>query len=480
MKRAGPMCCVAVGVAGALLGVACGSEQASSRGHAGGGHDAGARPPVLLPDADPTPPASLGGITPSHVFLARHREILVHGYSTRWTAATQVDLGPGIAITNLSAPEPNLLAVDFGVDPTAAPGPRDVTILDADAGTTVSPGALTLVPPIALTFDGTLAEGSIVVAHLTAVDTSIPLDTTATMNAFGVPTFTHLTPLLPTGLSATVFAATAYTADVQLFIDATTSGAETFDLVSGPPGDPTDAHFPLPAGVNVAARTGVPLSAGVAVGGSVDTPYATGLFVYTPPSEALSILDFGATTAASGGDPAVLLLPASGRWSDELTGGSAATWLTSSTDPIYAVYFDETGMTGAYAVGVTATAPAASAAATPGDATMAGAVVATGLPFVLTGGQLTSAASQDWIQLTAPPGSSSKQLLVQSAGDPQTFLDVTIYDDQGDSIGGNETGGPVRALSVPLVASRTYYVAFSAGAGFDPGHGAYEGILRLQ
>ena len=202
--------------------------------------------------------------------------------------------------------------------------------------------------------------------------------------------------------------------------------------------------------------------------------------MYTPSSPTLSIVDFTATTAASGGDPAVLLLPATGRWGDVLAGGSVATWLTSSTDPIYAVYFDQTGMTGAYSVGLTVTSPAASGAAIASDATMAGAVVAAGLPFVLTGGQLTSTSSQDWIQITTGPGDSGKHLQVQSAGDPLTFLDVTIYDDQGDSIGGNENGGPVHALTGPLLASRTYYVAFSAGAGFDPAHGGYEGILRLE
>jgi hypothetical protein len=478
VRGARPLCFIAV--FGAVLGVACGSQRAASLVDAGENDDAGVDAPLLLPDWNPSPPASVVGVTPAHVFLARHSEIRVDGYSTSWTSSTRVDLGPGVSITNLSAPSPNLLAVDFAVDATATPGPRDVTVLDVDGGAVVGQGALSLDPPIALTFEGTLAEGSIVVAHVTVLDPSIPLDTTVATNAFGVPTYTNLTPTLPAGLSATVTGATAFTADVQLFIDATQSGADGFDLVSGPPGNTGDVDFPLPAGVNVAARAPVPLTPGATASGSVDTTYATGLFAYTPPSDALSIVDFSVTSAASGGEPAVLLLPATGRWSDELTGGATATWLTSSTDPIYAVYFDETGLTGAYSVAVAATAPAASAAATADDGTMATAVVATGLPFVLTGGQLASTSSQDWIQVMTGPGDAGKHLQVQSAGDPQTFLDVTIYDDQGESIGGNENGGPVHALTGPLSASRTYYVEFSAGPGFDPAHGAYEGILRLQ
>ncbi|HEX3346383.1 MAG TPA: hypothetical protein VHS09_17485, partial [Polyangiaceae bacterium] len=170
-------------------------------------------------------------MTPSHAYLARHRELVVDGYSTRWTAATKVDLGPDVTVTNLSAPEPNLLAVDFAVDPTATPGPRDVTVVDGDGdgGALIAAGALTLDPPVALTFDGTLAAGSIVVAHLTVLDPTIPLDTTIATNAFGVPTFTDLAPAVPAGLSGTVVGATALGADLQLFIDATVSGTEGFD-----------------------------------------------------------------------------------------------------------------------------------------------------------------------------------------------------------------------------------------------------------
>jgi hypothetical protein len=112
---------------------------------------------------------------------------------------------------------------------------------------------------------------------------------------------------------------------------------------------------------------------------------------------------------------------------------------------------------------------------------MAGAVVAAAVPFVLTGGHLASAGSQDWVRVATGPGDSGKHMTVQSAGDPKTFLDVTIYQADGTtSIGGNETGGPVHANAGPLAASSTYYVVFTAGAGFDPAHGDYAGIIRVQ
>jgi hypothetical protein len=461
------------------LGPGCSSERSSGVVDAGDDVDAGAQ--VTRPEPDPTPPATIGGVTPSRAFLARHQEVLIHGSASSWGPTTQVDLGPGITVTNLSVPASDLIAVDFGVDRSAALGPRDVTVLDADGGTVVGAGALTIASPIAVAFDGTLAQGSIVVAHVTVVDPSIPLDTTFTQDPFGNETFTNLAPVLPAGFSATVLTATTSEADVEIFIDEATTGTGDFDLVSGPPQAAGDTDFPLPSAFSVAARAPIALLPGTPASASIDAKYGTALFAYTPPSAALAILDFSASSTASAADPAVILLPASGAWVDQLTGGALSTWLSASTDPIYAVYFDDTGTTGAYSVGLTATTPAASAAASASDATQAGAVMAAGLPFVLTGGQLTSASSTDWIQLSTGPGDADKHLEVQSAGDPRTFLDVTIYLADGiTSIGGNESGGPVHARTGPLAASTTYYVVFSAGAGFDPSHGAYAGILRLE
>jgi hypothetical protein len=431
-----------------------------------------------MPDADPTPPPVVASVAPARAFLARHTEIVVSGYSAHWDGSTRVDLGPGITITNTSAPQPDMLVVDFAVDPSAAAGPRDVTVVQADGGTETAPLALDVEPPITLTFDGTLAQGSVAVAHVALVDPSIELDATSTQDPFGNLSFPDLKPALPAGLSGTVVAATPHGADVELFIDETTTGVRDFDLVSSPPGSAV-THYPRPAGVTVAARAPVALTPGQPANGAIAAKYGTALYAYTPPSADLSILDF--TAASTGADPAVLLLPASGWWSDELDGGSLVTWLSSSTDPFFAVYFDDTGATGPYSVGVIATAVAASAPATAGDATMAGAVAATALPFVLTGGLLTSPASQDWVRVTTGPQDAGKQLHVQSAGDPRTFLDVIVYDADGTtSIAGNESGGPVHATTGPLKASTTYYVVFGAGAGFVPTHGVYAGIVRLE
>jgi hypothetical protein len=437
--------------------------------------------PVVLPDGDPTPPPALANVTPSEAFLAREGEIVLGGYSTDWANDVTVDLGADVRVTNVSAATSNVMSVDFIVDPGAAPGPRDVTVIIPDGGTEVAPGALALEPPVSLSFDGTLAQGSIVVAHVQVVDPSIPLDTTSSTDPFGVTTYTNLAPALGPGLSGTVLSAAALKTDVEIFVDEPLTGPQAFDLVSGPPGGAKDTHFPSPAGLDVAARTPVALTPGVAVSGTTAAKFATGLYSFAPPSASPLILDFAATASAPGAEPAMLLLPPTGKWVDELTGGSLATWATTATDPIFAVFFDQSGATGTYAVDLTATTPAATAGATPADATMAGAVMASALPFVLTGGQLATSASVDWVQVATGPGDTGTRLHVQSAGDPHTFLDVTIFDSDGTtSVGGNESGGPVNAFAGPLEPSHTYFVVFSAGAGFSPSHGGYVGIIRLE
>jgi hypothetical protein len=42
-----------------------------------------------------------------------------------------------------------------------------------------------------------------------------------------------------------------------------------------------------------------------------------------------------------------------------------------------------------------------------------------------------------------------------------------------------ETGGLVDG-TVTIPAAGTYFVVFAAGQAFDPTHGTYQGIIRLQ
>ena len=241
----------------------------------------------------------------------------------------------------------------------------------------------------------------------------------------------------------------------------------------------------------VTAQTATALGASPA-SGSVKTAYASTLYSYTP-GASLSIVDITASSSAAGANAGFALLPKSGHFADGIGFFQAAanatpspsvstTLVPSSADIYYAIYWDNSGTTGAYTLGATATAPAATHATVATDGTKPGAVAATALPFVLTGGVLTTATSTDWVKVTTGASDGGKMLHVQTAGDTLTDVAVNIVQVDGTtSIGGGETGGPVDTTSTALTASTTYYVIFSAGTfAFDPLHGGYDGIIRLQ
>jgi hypothetical protein len=266
-------------------------------------------------------------VTPSTAYLSRHREIRIDGYAVDWTPATRVDLGPDVVLSNLSAPLPSVLVADFGVAATAALGPRDVLVVDGDAGALVASKALSIVPPATLTLrGGAVAQGSIALMHLHVDDPSVPLDTTVTKDPFGNVTYTNLAPSLAAGLSAVVTKATELDADLELFVDVSATGTSDFDLGSGGADAGAVERFPIPGALDVAARTPLALTAGAPITGTVASPYATTLAIYAPTSSTPTIVDFQATSTGAGADPAVLLLPTSGAWSGQLLGGATATW----------------------------------------------------------------------------------------------------------------------------------------------------------
>jgi hypothetical protein len=222
----------------------------------------------------------------------------------------------------------------------------------------------------------------------------------------------------------------------------------------------------------------------------VKAAYDSTLYSYTP-GASLSIVDILATSNVAGANAGFALLPKSGHFADLVGFYQAAsgdgtnattTLLTSSTDAYYAIYWDNSGAVGAYTLGATGTAPAATLATTATDGSKTGALVATALPFVLTGGVLTTATSADWVKVTTGAGDAGKLIHVQTAGDPLTDVAVNIVQSDGTtSIGGDDEGGPIDTTSTAVTASTTYYVIFSAGQiDFDPSDGGYEGIIRLE
>lgn len=479
---------VALGVLGVVGAIAACGGQAGPQGQQGQqGPKGDPGPAGSSTGANATP--SISDIQPAGAFLARTAHITISGYATSWTDATTVDFGTGIKVANVHAASPTALVADITVDKTAAAGPRDVTVNDK-AGKTTYKQAFTIKPPATVQMQGSLAQGSIAIANIKLEDLSTPFDTTGTQNPLtGQVTYTNLALTAPAGVTASIQTASSNAVSILLLtdVDAAAAAADLV-LVSGPAGDAAnDVEFPTPGGLTVTARTPTALGAAAATG-SIKNAFDSALFSYTAGSTT-AIVDITASSTATGANPSFALLPKSGHFADLLgffqpaSGASSRTTiLPASGDEYYAIYWDNSGTTGAFSLGATATPPAATHATTATDGTKTGAIAASALPFVLTGGDLKTATSADWVKVTATAAQANKNLHIQTAGDTLTDVAATVYQADGTTVVGQaiESGGLVDG-TVTIPAAGTYYVVFAAGQlAFDPTHGTYSGIIRIE
>jgi hypothetical protein len=474
-----------LGVVGAF--VACGGSQGPQgpQGQQGQTGATGATGPAGSSTGNNATP-SVSNVQPASAFLARSAHVTISGYATSWTDSTKVDFGAGVTVSNVHAASPTALVADLAIDKSAATGPRDVVVTDGSTKETYKQ-AFTVAPPAALSIQGTAAQGSLLLATLKLQDESTPFDTSGTTDPLtGAVTYTNLALTPPAGVTASIASATSNSVVFSMEIDVDAkAGAADLDLLSGPAGDTTnDVDFPLPGGLTVATRTAAALGASPA-SGTLAHAFDSTLYSYTP-SGTLAIVDFSASATASGSQPTFALLPSSGHFADLINffgGGSpaAATVLPANANPFYLIYFDNVGTTGAYTIGATVTAPASTAATTATDGSKTSALAAGALPFVLTGGNLTTSTSQDWVKVTAAAGDVGKTFHVQTAGDTLTDVAVTCYQNDGSTVVDQplETGGLVDG-TFSIASAGTYYIAFAAGQIFDSTHGTYQGIIRTQ
>jgi hypothetical protein len=286
---------------------------------------------------------------------------------------------------------------------------------------------------------------------------------------------------LPSGVTNQEWSSvTPFTAQLLATIDVTaTAGAFDFDLISGPPGEASDAEFPIPKGFTIGARSATALTSGTAVNGTITMPFDTGLYTFSQTGSALTIFDIATSSTTKNASPEVILLPGSGSFADLTFIGTSETFVNSTAGAFYMVFWDPAGTLDAYSISQTTTRAAASAPTVSGDGTKATAVDASALPFVLTGGSLV-AYGADWVKVTTGASDGGKTLLAQSIGTPAADIQLTIYDASGTKVlDQEETGGNVSAQT-KATASTVYYVAFAAGAYFYPTYNTYEGVIRVE
>lgn len=484
---------VALGLLGVVAGmVACGGGSQGPQGSQGAaGQDgkngeAGATG-MTGPAGSSTPPnASVSGVTPPHAFLARSEEVTLSGYGTSWSASTTVDFGAGIKVDKLTVASPTALVAAITIDKAAATGTRDVTVKDGTNSETYK-GAFDVESPLAITYQGTLAQGSTVVAVIDNLDTSTPLDTTSDPLTGA---FTNLALTVPAGVTqGQILSATPFAMQVQLFIDVpTAAGMVDLDLTSGPASDPTDVDFPAPKSMAIAARTPNMLTANMpATAGSTAAKYDTSLYEYVPAASALTIVDFTVGTTSSTATPAFVILDSTGKWANQLAYGqspsaSSASFssLSAATSPMYGITFDGSGSTGPFSVGVATVAPALSKPTVAGDGTKATAIAAgANMPFVLTGADLAvNGTSGDWVQVTV---AANKTLHVQTVGDYLTDVAVSVWQSNGTTqVGATYDGGGQADTTFAITTAGTYYVSFTPGQYYAAPDTKYQAILRTN
>ncbi len=151
-----------LGVAG-VVG-ACGSGAQGPAGPAGAagmngadGTNGEAGPPGSGSAGTP----SVSGITPPQNFLARTTELTISGYGTSWSSTTPptVDFGAtDIVVNKTTVASPTALVLSISTSKSATIGPRDVKVTDG-TNTETYKGAFQVLSPLAMTFQGTLAQG---------------------------------------------------------------------------------------------------------------------------------------------------------------------------------------------------------------------------------------------------------------------------------------------------------------------------------
>ena len=468
---------------------ACGSGAQGPTGQAGpagsNGMD-GANGEAGPPGSGSANP-SVSGVTPPKTFLARTVDVSISGYGTSWSSTTKVDFGGAdIAVNKITVASPTALVVNISTSSSAALGPRNVTVTDG-ANTETFKDAFEVLSPVSWTFQGTLAQGTLLLATATVLDITTPLDTTQVpdpSNPFGtIPGNVAVTG--PAGVTASAISATDFGATFELFVDVpTAAGMADLTLVSGPPGAMTNVSFPAPKSLNLAARTPTALTSGTATTGTTATIYATSLYSFTAPSASLSIVDFSVSTTSSTATPALIVLPSDGKWADQVAAGQASagpasfTILSTTATPYYGVTFDGSGATGPYSVSATSVAPGATAATTATDGTKGTAIVATKVPFVLTGGDLSQGTGNDWVKVTTT--TAMTDIHVQTVGDPLTDVAVTVYAADGTTVVGTPADpGTNVDTTFPTTTAGVYYVAFSQGAYYAAPDTTYQAIIRV-
>jgi hypothetical protein len=431
---------------------------------------------------------SLSAVVPESVFLARTIDVTLSGSDIAWADSVKADFGEKIIVNKLTVASPTALVANITVSPDAATGLRDITVADG-ASALVYKGAFAVASPLKVEVTGTPAQGSIFLVHARGLDFETPFDTTPGGSIFN-PTYPNITLVSSPGSDVAVSSVAEYTVDYQVFVDVNAAASPVkADILSGPKEDVVE--FPSPAAYTIAPRSAKPLTSGTTTKISLKNPGDSVLLSFVPSSAALRIIDVSSNTSDVNATPAGYFLPSSGKFADKFAIATGATFASSAASTYYAVYADFYAY-GGYDLNVKVTETSAQGGVEkePNDsknmATTNGAVA---LPWVTQSATLKDGTDEDWYAVTIGAADVGKSIQVQTSGlDPLTDTVVDIFEVQSNTLipigpkgdPSEDNGFLDELMSIPTTVAGTHFVKVSASAYFDPGHKAYDVIIRIK
>src|SRR5678815_3721633 len=129
--------------------------------------------------------SSLNGVYPSSGFLGRTMRVEISGDNVSFKQGAKVDFGPGTTVSNITVASKTSIVADVQITDAAAVGPHDV-VVQSDGSDWTLTQAFEVESPLKTTFQGKLAQGSVVMFTMRNLDFVSPFDTTCGFSFFGI------------------------------------------------------------------------------------------------------------------------------------------------------------------------------------------------------------------------------------------------------------------------------------------------------
>jgi hypothetical protein len=441
-------------------------------------------------------PGDAAGVFPESAFIGRKVRVEITGDLTSWDSSASVSVGTGVTASNLELVSPSAIQVDLTIDPTAAAGKQDVTVTDG-ANSFTLPQAFELKAPTDTMVTGTAAQGSVAFLTIAMNDFETPFDATTDDNG----NFTNTSVTGGAGTTIQISNITAFSLDAVMLIDVDAPATTAISVTSLDPTGMTQITSPVNGSFPIAARTATTVTSGTPAQGMLTDAIGTELFQFTP-GTGPAMITASATTANTMANPQLVILTASGHWSDgfqivpvtDIFGGvirEAFGAIEETPTPLYGVYFDNSGQMG-YPFTVNAkstTLTPANEVTTANDTpAQAQAFAGTKAPLLKTA-TLSADTDVDYLKFTVAAGDVGKKVHVITTGDSMTDALVEVFTSpNGTTL--TSLGGPSDDFdfqedwTTPAIptGTTTIFVKISASQQgfFDPAHNTYEAGVTLE